>query len=171
VIFGFWFNNSSRAYSSGRLRASDFFASCGAVSDLLRPSKRFSCASYLAVPERGGVSFDKPPAREGTMSSILLLPEQAASTLPKINNATMRIMTGGLRGRSFTCVYQKSDSAILVMKTCVCRKSDSAILVMKASKERLGCDDAEALNRPMERGILVQRAMNARFIIISGILA
>jgi hypothetical protein len=36
------------------------------------------------------------------MSSILLLPEQAASTLPKINNATMRIMTDGLRGRSFT---------------------------------------------------------------------
>src|ERR1700746_475530 len=32
-----------------------------------------------------------------------------------------------------------------------------------------GCDDAEALNRPMEWGILVQRAMNARFIIIRGI--
>jgi hypothetical protein len=101
VIFGFRFNNS-RAYSSGRLRPSDFFASCGAVSDLLRPSKRFSCASYFAVPERGGAPFDKPPAREGRMSSILLLPEQAVSTLPKINNATMRIMTGGLRGRSFT---------------------------------------------------------------------
>jgi len=94
VIFGFRFNNSSRAYSSGRLRASDFFASCGSVSDLLRTSKRFSCASYLAVPDGGGVAFDEPPAREGRMSSILLLPEQAASTLPKINNATMRIMTG-----------------------------------------------------------------------------
>src|SRR5215469_2586228 len=53
---------------------------------------------------------------------------------------------------------------------CVYRKSDSAILVMKAAKDGLGCDDAEALNRPMERGILVQRAMNARFIIIHGIL-
>src|SRR5262245_59453872 len=50
-------------------------------------------------------------------------------------------------------------------RTCVYRKSDSAILVMKAAKDRLGCDDAEALNRPMEWGILVQRAMNARFII------
>src|SRR5262245_30189812 len=40
---------------------------------------------------------------------------------------------------------------------------------MKAAKDRLGCDDAEALNRPMEGGILVQRAMNARFIIIRGI--
>jgi hypothetical protein len=52
-----------------------------------------------------------------------------------------------------------------LQETCVCRKSDSAILVMKASKDRLGCDDAEALNRPMEGGILVERAMNARFII------
>ena len=42
---------------------------------------------------------------------------------------------------------------------------------MKAAKDRPGCDDAEALNRPMEWGILVQRAMNARFIIISGIPA
>ena len=52
---------------------------------------------------------------------------------------------------------------------CVYRKLDSAILVMKPAKERLGCDEAETLNRPMERGILVQRAMNARFIIICGI--
>src|SRR5215469_9905875 len=40
---------------------------------------------------------------------------------------------------------------------------------MKAAEDRLGCDDAEALNRPVEWGILVQRAMNARFIIIRGI--
>src|SRR6266516_8147069 len=60
---------------------------------------------------------------------------------------------------------------ITASTTCVCRKSDSAILVMKAAKDRLRCDDAEALNRPMEWGILVQRAMDARFIIISGILA
>src|SRR5262245_40991082 len=40
---------------------------------------------------------------------------------------------------------------------------------MKAAKDRLGCDDAEALNRPMEGGILVQRAMNARFVIVRGI--
>src|SRR5262245_54352479 len=40
---------------------------------------------------------------------------------------------------------------------------------MKAAEDRLGCDDAKALNRPVEWGILVQRAMNARFIIIRGI--
>jgi hypothetical protein len=32
----------------------------------------------------------------------------------------------------------------------VYRKSDSTILVMKAAEDRLGCDDAEALNRAME---------------------
>jgi len=53
----------------------------------------------------------------------------------------------------------------------VYRKLDPAILVMKAAKDRLACDDAEALNRPVEWGILVQRAMNARFIIICGIPA
>src|SRR5262245_47377702 len=42
---------------------------------------------------------------------------------------------------------------------------------MKAAEDRLRCDDAEALNRPMEWGILVQRAMNARFIIVRGIPA
>src|SRR5215831_19476704 len=40
---------------------------------------------------------------------------------------------------------------------------------MKAADDRLGCDDAEALNRPVEWGILVQRAMNPRFIVIRGI--
>src|SRR5579863_4477997 len=32
-------------------------------------------------------------------------------------------------------------------------KTDSAIIVMKASQQRLRCDSAEALNRPMDRGI------------------
>jgi Resolvase, N terminal domain len=44
---------------------------------------------------------------------------------------------------------------------CVYRKSDSAILVMKTAKDRSRCDDAEALNRARERGIFVQRAMNS----------
>src|SRR5262245_50694723 len=56
-------------------------------------------------------------------------------------------------------------------RACVCRKSDSAILVMQSAKDRLGFDDPDALDRSMEWGILVQRAMNARSIIIAGILA
>jgi hypothetical protein len=36
---------------------------------------------------------------------------------------------------------------------CVYRKSDSAILVMKTAEDRPRCDDSEALNRARERGI------------------
>src|SRR5258708_12535107 len=42
-------------------------------------------------------------------------------------------------------------------------------MVRKGGEDRAGCDDGEALNRPVEWGILVQRAMNPRFIIIRGI--
>ena len=43
--------------------------------------------------------------------------------------------------------------------------------MMKASQDRLGSDDADALNCSMERGIFVERAMNSRPIIIVNILA
>jgi hypothetical protein len=43
--------------------------------------------------------------------------------------------------------------------------------MVKAAKDR-SCDDgAEALNRAMERGVLVQRSMGPRHIIIGGISA
>ena len=44
---------------------------------------------------------------------------------------------------------------------CVYQKSDSAILVMKTTENRSRCDNAEALNRARERGIFAQRAMNS----------
>jgi len=47
-------------------------------------------------------------------------------------------------------------------------KSDSAILVMKTAEDKLRCDDAEALNGARERGIFAQRAMNSRLVVISG---
>src|SRR5262245_57441565 len=49
---------------------------------------------------------------------------------------------------------------------CVYRKLDSAIMVMEATQEAPRCDDAKALDRAMERGIFVQRAMNSPFIVI-----
>jgi len=53
----------------------------------------------------------------------------------------------------------------------VCTENqDPAILVMEAAKDRLCCDGTEALNRPMERGILVRRAVNSRLIVIGGII-
>jgi hypothetical protein len=42
--------------------------------------------------------------------------------------------------------------------------------MMKAFQDRLGSDDADALNCSMERGIFVERAMNSRRIIIGNIL-
>src|SRR5262249_12075053 len=68
------------------------------------------------------------------------------------------------RSDEYVVAHVRAEHLRLPAEGCVYRKSDSAILVMKAAEDRLGCDDAEALNRPMEWGILVQRAMNARFI-------
>jgi hypothetical protein len=42
---------------------------------------------------------------------------------------------------------------------------------MKAAQDRLGGDDAETLDLPMNRGVLVQRSMCPRLIIIGGICA
>ena len=51
--------------------------------------------------------------------------------------------------------------------TCVYRKSDSTILVVKSTENRPGNDGTEALNSPMNWGVLVQRAMSPRFIIVA----
>jgi hypothetical protein len=42
---------------------------------------------------------------------------------------------------------------------------------MKAAKERPRGDGAEALDRPMNRAVLLQRSMCPRFIIIGGVCA
>jgi hypothetical protein len=90
-----------RAYSSSGLRTPGFFASCGAgsglcgagsgllpcsASGLFRPSERFLRAAGCA-PARGDVF-----AHAGTISSTLLLPEQAASSIPNAAITTMRTM-------------------------------------------------------------------------------
>jgi hypothetical protein len=61
-----------------------------AAKGLQCPQQAALGAAYCVAGRRGGVF-----AHPGTMSSTLLLPEQAPSNGPKINNATMRIMTGG----------------------------------------------------------------------------
>jgi len=45
------------------------------------------------------------------------------------------------------------------------------MLMVKAAKDRSRGDGAEELNRAMERGVLVQRSMSPRHIIIGGISA
>ena len=54
------------------------------------------------------------------------------------------------------------------MAGCVCRKLDSAILVMKLSEDRVGCDGADALDRPMDRTVMAQSAMGPHAIIVCG---
>ena len=44
-------------------------------------------------------------------------------------------------------------------------------MVVKAAEDRLRCDGADALNRAMKRGLLVQRSMSPQLIIIGGICA
>ena len=51
------------------------------------------------------------------------------------------------------------------------RKLDSAILVVQAAEDGLRCDGAETLNRAMKRGVLVQRSMSSRLIIVTSIRA
>jgi hypothetical protein len=41
-------------------------------------------------------------------------------------------------------------------------------MVVKAAEDRLRCDGADALNRAMKRGVLVQRSMSPQLIIIGG---
>jgi len=42
-------------------------------------------------------------------------------------------------------------------------------MVVKPTKHRRRCDSAEALDRAMERGILVQRTMNSPIVVVAGI--
>jgi hypothetical protein len=67
-----------------------------------RPSEWFLGAAYCVAGRRGGGVF----AHAGTMSSSLLLPEQLASSAPKIATTRMRIMTGGF----------PEDAALLLLK-------------------------------------------------------
>jgi hypothetical protein len=50
---------------------------------------------------------------------------------------------------------------VLYADACVCRKLDSAMVVMKAAENRARCDGTNALNRPMDKGIMIQSSMTS----------
>ena len=52
---------------------------------------------------------------------------------------------------------------------CVYRKSDSAIMVMKSAEDRRRYDAARVLDGAMDRSVLVERPMSPQLIIIGGI--
>jgi hypothetical protein len=76
----------------------------GSAASVPRPSEWFLGAAYCVAGRRGGVF-----AHAGTMSSSLLLPEQLASSAPKIATTRIRIMTGGF----------PEDAALLLLKAGV----------------------------------------------------
>src|SRR5438034_2512409 len=53
---------------------------------------------------------------------------------------------------------------------CLYRKSDSAIMAMKSSADGRRYDAAHVLDRATDRSFLVERPMSPQLIIISGIL-
>src|SRR2546429_7631743 len=53
---------------------------------------------------------------------------------------------------------------------CLYRKSDSAVMVMKSTEDGRRYDAARMLDGAMDRSVLVERPMSPQLIIIGGIL-
>ena len=66
----------------------------------------------------------------------------------KIVNAIFYVLRTGMPWRDLPARYAHT-------RRCVCRKLDSAILVMKPSENRSGCNDADAVNNPVNGSIHV----------------
>jgi len=56
------------------------------------------------------------------------------------------------------------------IRRCLYRKSDSAIMVMKSAEDGRRYDAAHVLDGAMDRSVLVERPMSPQLIIIDGIL-
>jgi hypothetical protein len=53
---------------------------------------------------------------------------------------------------------------------CLYRKLDSAIMMMKSAEDGRRYNAAHVLDRPMDRCVLIERAMSPQLIIVGGIL-
>ena len=54
------------------------------------------------------------------------------------------------------------------MRRCLYRKSDSAIMVMKSAEDGRRYDAAHVLDGAMDRSVLVERPMRPQLVIIGG---
>ena len=54
------------------------------------------------------------------------------------------------------------------IRRCLYRKSDSAIMVMKSAEDGRRCDAAHLLDGAMDRSVLVERPMRPQLVIIGG---
>src|SRR5947207_12244690 len=69
-----------------------------------------------------------------------------------------------------TCRWARRYDASLFV-TCLYRKSDSAVMVMKSAEDGRRYDAAHVLDGAMDRSVLVERPMSSQLIIlICGIL-
>ena len=53
---------------------------------------------------------------------------------------------------------------------CLYRKSDSAVMVVKSAEDRRRYDAADVLDGAMDRSVLIERPMSSQLIIVGGIL-
>ena len=56
------------------------------------------------------------------------------------------------------------------IRRCLYRKSDSAIMVMKSAEDGRRYDAAHVLDGAMDRSVLVERSMSPQLVIVGGIL-
>ena len=54
------------------------------------------------------------------------------------------------------------------IRRCLYRKSDSAIMVMKSAEDGRRCDAAHLLDGAMDRSVLAERPMRPQIVIIGG---
>jgi hypothetical protein len=83
-----------------------------------------------------------------------------------IHNFIMSLVGEDLHAKR---VYSLANATQGIITSCVYRKLDSAILVVKSTENWVWRDGTEALNRAVERRVLVQGTMSPRLIIVGGI--
>jgi hypothetical protein len=103
--------------------------------------------------------------------------QQRFSPLNQINRQTVKRLVPAW-SYSMTSNHGEESQALIkdgVMYVtshdkCLYRKSNSAIMVMKSSEDRRRYDAAHVLDGAMDRSVLVERAMRPQLVIVGGIL-
>jgi hypothetical protein len=67
-------------------------------------------------------------------------------------------------------VRRLASKAFSLASACLYRKSDSAVIVMKSAEDGRRYDAAHVLDGAMDRCVLVERPMSPQLIILGGIV-
>src|SRR5208282_6464854 len=130
----------------------------------LRRILRAYARYYNTIRTHWSLDKDAPVSRPVQRTGII----RSRSVLGGLHHQYVRVWVFGThkRRKPLRCHW-----TTVVGLTCVYRKLDSAIFVVKATENWVGRDGTEALNRAMERRVLVQGTMCPRLIIVDGICA